>query len=79
MPTEISTANCPECTRLQDATQDALRQLVRLTSSQLEAFQAGDNGRFARLDKEVEQVMGAKERTIGAFHQHQKEHDNARR
>ena len=51
-----------------------LRKLVELTTAQRAAFAASNSAEFMRLDKELENTMGTKERTIGAFKQHVYEH-----
>jgi hypothetical protein len=65
---------CPECERLQTEVQTALEGLTLLTSAQLAAFRANDQETFMRLDRELENAVGLKERTIGALRQHRKEH-----
>ena len=65
---------CDEYPRLQRKVQEALEILTRLTEAQLSAFQRNDHSTFMRLDKELEQAVGAKERSIGALRQHVKEH-----
>ena len=68
---------CKECERLRGEVQDALARLTNLTTAQLNAFRANDRSDFMRLDDELENGMGAKERTIGAMRQHEKEHPTA--
>ena len=46
--------------------QDVLARVTHLTTAQLNAFRANDQATFMRLDKELENAMGTKERTIGA-------------
>jgi cell division septum initiation protein DivIVA len=65
---------CNECERLRGEVQDALARLTHLTTAQLNAFRANDNATFMRLDKELENAMGSKERVIGAMRQHEREH-----
>jgi hypothetical protein len=72
--TPTQTTRCPELTHLESEAGAVLQKLVKLTKAQLEAFQAHDHTEFMRLDKELELVVGHKERTIGAQRQHVKEH-----
>lgn len=51
-----------------------LDELISLTTAQSEAFKAGDMEGFARLDKELENIVGSKERCIGALREHRREH-----
>jgi hypothetical protein len=70
-------AQCRECDRLQGEVQGALSRLAELTTAQLNAFRAQDHAVFMRLDKELENVMGTKERVIGAMRQHEREHEKS--
>ena len=65
---------CKECERLRGEVQDALTRLTSITTAQLNAFRAGDEQTFMQLDKELENAVGSKERTIGAMRQHRREH-----
>ena len=65
---------CPEYANLESEVTDSLEHLVKLTQKQLETFQAHDQALFMRLDKELENAVGAKERKIGALRQHVKDH-----
>jgi hypothetical protein len=65
---------CERCTALFETVDDVLDKLVQLTSEQLAAFRAGDQGAFMRLDKELELTVGSKERSIGALREHRKHH-----
>jgi hypothetical protein len=66
--------NCAEYKQLQKEVETHLTKITELTTSQLRAFQLNDQITFARLDKELENAMGEKERRIGAARQHAKEH-----
>jgi hypothetical protein len=68
---------CKQCERLRGAVQAALARLAELTTAQLNAFRSNDERAFMRVDKELENAMGAKERVIGAMRQHRKEHGEA--
>ena len=65
---------CPEYEKLEADVSSSLEFLSDLTKRQLEAFQAGKQTLFVRLDKELENAVGAKERKIGALRQHAKDH-----
>ena len=65
---------CAEGTRLAAAVDEILRHLVELTRTQREVFQRRDDAEFARLDRELEQTVGEKERRVGALNQHRKDH-----
>ena len=65
---------CPEYQQLQKEVSEALSKIAELTTAQLQAFRLNDQVSFSRLDKELENAMGRKERTIGAARQHAKEH-----
>jgi hypothetical protein len=66
---------CEQYSQLESEVRNTLQKLKELTESQLTAFRARDQAEFIRLDKELEKTMGAKERVIGAFRQHTKEHN----
>jgi hypothetical protein len=65
---------CPEYCRLEAEVDECLRKLRDLTNLQLEVFRSRNYPSFARLDRELELTVGTKERSIGAFNQHSKEH-----
>jgi hypothetical protein len=65
---------CAEYARLQTEVAVVLKALTAVTAQQLEAFQRHDQARFMQLDKELENTVGLKERTIGALRQHLREH-----
>jgi len=65
---------CTECERLHGEVQDVLTRLTQWITAQLSSFRSNENAAFMRLDKELEIVMGAKERAIGALRQHERQH-----
>lgn len=71
----IMPSECPEYCRLQRDVTRVLETLSELTSAQLTAFQLGNSDLFARLDRQLEAMVGLKERTIGAMRQHAVEHN----
>lgn len=76
MPAEVAMVEerCVVYARLQSEVSTILRVITELTSAQLEAFQIQDQALFMRLDKKLENAMGAKERAVGAMREHAKEH-----
>jgi hypothetical protein len=54
--------------------EELLQALKQTTLAQLVAFQEKDSSTFTRLDKQLEQLVGEKERAIGAMREHAKEH-----
>jgi hypothetical protein len=65
---------CEKYNELAGKVEAVLQRLVDLTEAQLEAFNEKDHAKFSKLDKELELTVGEKERVIGAFREHQKEH-----
>ena len=65
---------CAEYEKLAVEVNNVLAQLTELTTAQREAFGALNHEEFRRIDHELENVMGAKERAIGALRQHVKDH-----
>ena len=62
-----------EYEELQSAVTSKLQHLPDLTKNQLAAFQANDQA-LLRLDKNLDNAVGEKERAIGALRQHVKDH-----
>lgn len=67
-------ANCPEYDRLHDEVESILGNLAQVSTLLLELFRSKDLEGVHRLDKQLELTVGEKERCIGAFRQHVKEH-----
>ena len=65
---------CEVNAELASAVNEALAELVRLTSAQLLAFRNRDHGELMRLDKIMENAVGVKERAIGAYNEHRRSH-----
>jgi len=61
---------CEKYSELETEVRKTLQKLKELTEAQLAVFRARDQAEFIRLDKELEKTMGAKERVIGAFREH---------
>ncbi len=51
-----------------------LHEIVEITKEQIAVLRAGDERKMQQLDKELEQAVGRKERTLGALNQHQTDH-----
>jgi hypothetical protein len=67
-------SQCPQFDRLSSQVEDVLKLLVETVTLQLEVFLSKKPGEFARIDKELELLVGEKERLIGALRQHANEH-----
>jgi cell division septum initiation protein DivIVA len=70
----MTSQRCAEYARLQTEVGEVLERLTNLTQAQLNAFRANDQATLMRLDKELENAIGEKERRIGAMRQHAREH-----
>ncbi|HET6144978.1 MAG TPA: hypothetical protein VFE02_15810 [Candidatus Acidoferrales bacterium] len=66
---------CEKYNELAQKVESVLQKLVDITEAQRGAFLEQNHPRFTKLDKELELTVGEKERVIGAFRQHQKEHE----
>jgi hypothetical protein len=66
---------CEKYNELAQKVESVLQRLVDITEAQREAFVEQNHSRFAHLDRELELTVGEKERVIGAFREHQKEHE----
>lgn len=53
---------------------DILNRLSDHIRKQKEAFNVGEDDRFMRLDRKLENMIGEKERAVGALRQHDQEH-----
>ncbi len=65
---------CPEYEHLVSELDEILKQLVDKAILQLEVFRSRKPGEFMRIDKELELLLGEKERRVGALQQHAREH-----
>ena len=72
--TQVSVNKCPQYERLFSHVEEMLKKLAETTSLQLEIFRSRKPGEFMRVDKELELMVGEKERRIGALQQHVDEH-----
>jgi hypothetical protein len=66
---------CAEYQKLASKVDEILKQLVEATTHQLEIFRSKQMAEFMRVDKEIELLLGEKERSIGGMRQHAAEHD----
>ena len=69
-----STVKCADYSKLEDELTEILEELRELTARQIEIFHSKDYAAFIRLDKKLENMVGKKERSVGALRQHAKEH-----
>jgi hypothetical protein len=65
--------NYSECKRLEDEVTERLEKLRQLMTTQLALFTEDNQSEFIRLDRELENTVGGKERRVGALRQHQKD------
>jgi hypothetical protein len=65
---------CLEYEKLSSRVDEMLKKLAETTSLQLEIFRSKKPGEFMRVDKELELMVGEKERRVGALRQHVDEH-----
>ena len=59
---------------MQNAAVAVLERLDELSEQQIEALRNGDYKRVLKLDKQMEQHFGKKERAFGALFNHCREH-----
>jgi hypothetical protein len=69
-----SESKCPRFDELRAGVDASLQHLIELTALLRQVFLAGDYKVFNRYDKELENAIGRKERSIGALRQHSMEH-----
>jgi hypothetical protein len=71
-------SQCEEYNRLRAKVEDVLGNLAQTTALLLELFRGVDFEGVQRLDKELELTVGEKERCLGAFRQHIRDHNCGR-
>ena len=64
---------CELCAQLEADVTTALQRVADLTASALDAFRENRPADFATADRQVENAIGAKERSIGALREHRRE------
>jgi hypothetical protein len=69
---------CAEYNRLRGEVENVLGNLAQVTTLLLELFRSKDFPGVQRLDKELELTVGEKERCLGAFRQHLRDHHCAK-
>ena len=65
---------CPERQRLSKAAALILDEIIAVNKLQIEALRSSNMRKLLKHDKELELLIGEKERVFGALHQHTKEH-----
>ena len=73
MPTETPQA-CKIRERLENVVQLHLRELASLATEEVEIVSTGDRARILEVDKRIENLIGEKERALGALNEHRSEH-----
>jgi hypothetical protein len=67
-------SRCPEYDRLASVVDQILKDISEKTTLHLELFRSKQHGKFMRLDKQLELLIGEKERAIGSLRQHALDH-----
>lgn len=65
---------CQEYARMETEAHDTLKEIMDLTAAQLRAFNESNAAEFTRLDRQLENVVGHKERVVGALRAHAADH-----
>ena len=65
---------CDRCRELSQKVDRILEKLTQVTNTQLTEYRRQNMSRFMALDKELELIMGEKERSIGELREHRREH-----
>lgn len=65
---------CLEQQRLIDCVQERLIRIIELTHALQEAVANRNENLTRKIDQEIEEEIGGKERALGALRQHQKDH-----
>ena len=68
-------STCPEYDKLRAEVEEILKDLAEKVTFLLEVFRSKDPAAFARIDEELELLVGRKERAVGALRQHVKDHN----
>jgi hypothetical protein len=67
-------AECPVKERLERLVQHHLKELAGLANVEAEILKTADQARIIDVDKRIENLVGEKERSLGALKQHRAEH-----
>ena len=65
---------CAHQQELIEVVRKHLARIAELSRETAEALAARDVGRAMEIDKKIELELGAKERGMGALHEHKREH-----
>ncbi len=65
---------CAKYDKLASELEEVLKELVEKATLQLEIFRSKKPGEFMRVDKQLELLLGEKERRVGALGEHVAEH-----
>ena len=65
---------CPRKIELLNEAQAILQKLAAFSHAEQSALESGDKALILEIDKHIEHTLGEKERAIGAYHNHMKEH-----
>lgn len=68
------TGPCPRQQELIEEAQNHLLRLAEMARMQAKALESGNENFVMELDKQVENELGAKERSLGRLRQHREEH-----
>lgn len=66
--------NCPEYARLEAEALNTLKEISDVVAAQLKAFHESNDAEFTRLDRKLENLVGHKERVVGALRTHAADH-----
>ncbi len=66
--------DCAERDRLMGDVSLALSNIVNITRQHIQVMYGDDEATLMRLDRDLENAVGEKDRLLGALHQHQKQH-----
>ena len=72
--TNINMSACAKYDKLASELEEVLKELVEKATLQLEIFRSKKPGEFMRVDKQLELLLGEKERRVGALGEHVAEH-----
>lgn len=67
-------SSCPTNRELLNVVVSKLKKLSELSQAQAEARENGDVATATKLDRDLDLTQGEKERSVGAWHQHVREH-----
>jgi hypothetical protein len=60
--------------QLEEGVRELLRKLAVLASEEADIVPSGDDPRMDAVDREIENILGEKERAVGALKYHRAEH-----